>query len=113
MLDLAVRNLTALYRDSIEVSFGSETAIHMGIGEAGVSTEEPHNTTVSITSNNALQNTMPIIGTVDIGVRSDLSALGPPIPAIPAVAVRLAFHETDLHPTEPSHATIACASVAR
>ncbi len=73
MLNLSVQNLIGYEADGIEVSFGFEIAIYIGIGKTCVATEESEDIVASITSSDRLQNTLPVIGTVNIAIAKERS----------------------------------------
>jgi hypothetical protein len=50
-----------------------EKKIYIGIGKACITAEEMEDVAASITSNNRLQNTLPVIGTMNIAVAKERS----------------------------------------
>lgn len=71
MLDVAVSCWIGFQSDGVEVPLCFEAAIHMGISKTRVSTEEPQDVTASISSNDGLQNALPILGTMDIAIAKE------------------------------------------
>ena len=45
----------------------------MGVGEAGIPSEEPQNIIASITGNDRLQNALPVISTVHVAIAKEAS----------------------------------------
>ena len=66
VFNLTVQNLITFQADGIEISLRFEIAIHLGISKGCIDTEESEDVITSITIDNRLQQTSPVIGTMDI-----------------------------------------------
>jgi hypothetical protein len=73
MLDMSVQILIGYEADGIQVSFGFEIAIYVRVGKACTASEESENIIASITGNDRLQNTLPVIRTVNIAIAKERS----------------------------------------
>ena len=68
MINMLVEYIIALQPYCIEVIFGFKKAVYVGISKCRITTKIPDDGFVSITLDHRLENTLPVVGTIDIAV---------------------------------------------